>query len=32
MLTPGHDAWVVGDEPVTVIDWGGAHAWAKPSD
>ncbi len=29
MLPPGHDAWVVGDEPVTVIDWGGAHAWAK---
>jgi hypothetical protein len=32
MLTPGHDAWVVGDEPVTVIDWGGAHHWAKPLD
>ena len=30
MLTPGHDAWVVGDEPVTVVDWGGAHNWAKP--
>jgi hypothetical protein len=31
MLMPGHDAWVVGDEPVTVIDWGGAHVWAKPA-
>jgi hypothetical protein len=29
VLMPGHDAWVVGDEPVTVIDWGGAHTWAK---
>ena len=29
MLLPGHDAWVVGDEPVTVVDWGGAHSWAK---
>jgi hypothetical protein len=29
MLPPGHDAWVVGDEPVVVIDWGGAHTWAK---
>jgi hypothetical protein len=30
ILRPGHDAWVVGEEPVTVIDWGGAHTWAKP--
>ncbi|MEO5574813.1 MAG: cupin domain-containing protein [Gaiellaceae bacterium] len=29
MLPPGHDAWVVGNEPVVVIDWGGAHTWAK---
>ena len=28
-LPPGHDAWVVGDEPVVAIDWGGAHVWAK---
>jgi len=20
---------VVGDEPVTVVDWGGAHVWAR---
>jgi hypothetical protein len=31
MLPPGHDAWVVGDEPVVVIDWGGAHVWARGS-
>jgi hypothetical protein len=28
VLPPGHDAWVVGDEPVVVVDWGGAHVWA----
>ena len=32
ILAPGHDAWVVGDEPVTVVDWGGAHVWAKHAD
>lgn len=32
MLPPGHDAWVVGDEPAVVIDWGGAHVWATPPD
>ena len=25
MLEAGHDAWVVGDEPVVAIDWGGAR-------
>jgi quercetin dioxygenase-like cupin family protein len=29
MLPPGHDAWVVGDEPVVVIDWSGASNYAK---
>ncbi len=28
-VPPGHDAWVVGDEPVVVIDWGGATNYAK---
>lgn len=28
-LPPGHDAWVVGDEPVVAIDWQGASIWAK---
>ncbi len=32
VLEPGHDAWVVGDETVVAIDWGGAHVWAKPSE
>lgn len=31
VLPPGHDAWVIGDEPVVAIDWGGAHVWAKPA-
>jgi hypothetical protein len=29
MLPPGHDAWVIGDEPVVLVDWGGAHVWAQ---
>ena len=29
-LPPGHDAWVVGDEPVVAIDWQGASVWARP--
>jgi class 3 adenylate cyclase len=29
-VTPGHDAWVVGDEPFETIDWVGAHRWASP--
>ncbi len=28
-LPSGHDAWVVGDEPVVVIDWWGASHYAK---
>jgi quercetin dioxygenase-like cupin family protein len=27
VLPPGHDAWVIGDEPFVGIDWGGAHVW-----
>ena len=27
-LPPGHDAWVVGGEPVVAIDWQGASVWA----
>jgi quercetin dioxygenase-like cupin family protein len=27
-LPSGHDAWVVGDEPVVVIDWQGASNYA----
>ena len=28
-LPSGHDAWVVGDEAVVVIDWFGASEYAK---
>jgi hypothetical protein len=28
-LPSGHDAWVVGDEPVVVVDWSGASNYAK---
>ncbi len=28
-LPGGHDAWVVGDEPVMVVDWFGASNYAK---
>ena len=29
-LPPGHDAWVVGDEPAVTIDWRGASVWGRP--
>lgn len=29
VIPPGHDAWVVGDEPVEFLDWGGATNYAK---
>ena len=29
-LPPGHDAWVIGDEPVTTIGWTGARNWLGP--
>jgi hypothetical protein len=28
-LASGHDAWVVGDEPVEAVDWNGALNYAK---
>ena len=28
-LPQGHDAWVVGDQPVVVIDWWGASNYAR---
>lgn len=31
-LTPGHDAWTVGDEPCVVIDWQGLADYAKKVD
>jgi hypothetical protein len=29
VLPTGHDAWVVGDEPVVVVDWFGATNYAR---
>ena len=26
----GHDAWVIGDEPVVAVDFGGGAVYAKP--
>jgi len=28
-MAPGHDAWIVGDEPCVVIDWQGFGDYAK---
>ena len=28
-LEPGHDAWIVGDEPCVMLDFGGSTAYAK---
>ena len=28
-LPRGHDAWVIGDEPVVTVDWFGASNYAK---
>ena len=30
IIPPGHDAWVVGNDSVVVVDWGGAANYAKP--
>ena len=29
LLAAGHDAWVVGNEPVVLVDWHGATSYAK---
>ena len=29
VLPAGHDAWVVGDEPVVLVDWQGAINYAR---
>lgn len=28
-IAPGHDAWVVGDEPCVCVDWTAARTYAK---
>ena len=30
VIEPGHDAWIVGDEPFVGIDFQGAGSYAKP--
>lgn len=30
-IEPGHDAWVVGDEPVVALEFESAETYAKPS-
>ena len=30
-VEPGHDAWVVGDQPVTSVEFSGAETYAKTS-
>lgn len=29
-IGPGHDSWVVGDEPYVTVSWEGARTWATP--
>jgi hypothetical protein len=29
VIPPGHDAWVVGNEPCVLVDWTGATNYAK---
>jgi len=30
IMAPGHDAWIVGDDPCVVLDWQGFADYAKP--
>jgi hypothetical protein len=29
VMAPGHDAWIIGNEPCVVIDWQGFADYAK---
>ncbi|MCP2165088.1 cupin domain-containing protein [Goodfellowiella coeruleoviolacea] len=29
-VPPGHDAWVVGDQPCVIVDWTGYGGYARP--
>ena len=31
-IKPGHDAWVVGDEPCIVVDFGASTSHAQPAN
>jgi hypothetical protein len=30
-IAPGHDAWVVGDEPCVVVDFAASSSYARPA-
>lgn len=30
VISPGHDAWIVGDETCVMLDWSGSATYAKP--
>lgn len=32
VISPGHDAWVVSDEPCVMLDWSGVADYAKPAE
>jgi hypothetical protein len=29
-IPPGHNNWVIGDEPMVTVIWGGWRGWGKP--
>lgn len=29
-MAPGHDSWVVGDDPYVILSWEGVRTWATP--
>ena len=31
VISPGHDAWIVGDAPCVALDWSGMADYAKPA-
>lgn len=31
-VPPGHDAWVIGDEPLVTIEFTGVRGWGKPAE
>jgi hypothetical protein len=31
VISPGHDAWIVGDEACVMLDWSGSANYAKPA-
>jgi class 3 adenylate cyclase len=30
-ISPGHDGWVIGDEPAVMIEWAGLHTFVGPA-